>query len=105
MVVTSGVICPVMGLRRAARSLVSMASMICWMKVRLSSRVSKYSFFKTMCVFCAFDLGGREGHVWDKDARIWWPSECISRIDAKILCGCEDNSYVSMVSASQGGWN
>ena len=33
MVGTSGVIFPVMGLRREARYLVSMALMICWMKV------------------------------------------------------------------------
>ena len=41
MVGTIGVICPVMGLRRAARYLLSMASMICLMKVCLRSRVSK----------------------------------------------------------------
>ena len=41
MVGTSGVIFPVMGLRRAARYLVSMASMIFWKKVCSRSRVSK----------------------------------------------------------------
>ena len=44
MVGTSVVIFPVMGLRRAARYLVSMDLMICWVKVRLRSRVSKYIY-------------------------------------------------------------
>ena len=50
MVRTSGGICLVMGLRRAARYLVSTASMICWMKVRSSRRVSKYIYFVKGCV-------------------------------------------------------
>ena len=45
MVGTSGVIFPVMGLRRAARHLFLMALMICWMKVSSRSRFSKFSFF------------------------------------------------------------
>ena len=56
MVGTSDLICPVMGLRRAERYLVSMASMICWMKVSLSSRVSKYICFVKQCVFSALAI-------------------------------------------------
>ena len=37
----SGVICPVTGLRRAERYLLSTSSIIFWMMIRLSSRVSK----------------------------------------------------------------
>ena len=72
MVGTSGVICMVMVLRRATRYLVSTASMIFWMMVRLSSRVSKY-FFLLDDVYlprlqfgrpCRMDLGrGRPGLV------------------------------------------
>ena len=65
MVRTSDVIFPVMGLRRAAIYLISMASMICWMKVCSSSRVSRYSFFlNNVCLLrlqfgrlCRPDLG------------------------------------------------
>ena len=41
MVGTSDLIFLVMGLRRAERYLVSMASMLCWMKFRSSSKVSE----------------------------------------------------------------
>ena len=53
MVGTSGIIFPVMGLQKAERYLVSMALMICWMKVRSRSRVSKYICFVKRYVFSA----------------------------------------------------
>ena len=49
MVGTSGVIFPVMGFRRAARYLVSIASMIFWMKVRSRSRISKFFLLNYAC--------------------------------------------------------
>ena len=56
MVGRSGVIFPVMGLQRAARYLVLMVSMIFWMKVRSSSRVSKYICFVNRCVSSALAI-------------------------------------------------
>ena len=46
MVRTSGIIFTVMGLRRAARYLVSISSMVFWMKVRSRSRSINRLFFK-----------------------------------------------------------
>ena len=69
MVGTSGVNFPVMGLRRAARYLVSMDSMIYCMEVCYRSKVSKYIFFVKRWLFYAltintrdddFSIGGKE---------------------------------------------
>ena len=56
MVGTSGVNCPVTRLQRAARYLVWMVSMICWMKFSSRSRVSKYICFVKQCVFYALAI-------------------------------------------------
>ena len=50
MVRTSGVICPVIGFRRAKSYLVSAVSMVFCMMVRSSSSVSKYIFLVIRCV-------------------------------------------------------
>ena len=58
-----------------------------------------------MCIFHAYNMGGRAGWIWDEDARIWSSFEWIGRRDVVILCRREYHAKVSMISASQGGWD